>query len=587
MSIRVLPPAVAATIAAGEVIERPASAVKELLENAIDAGATTIRIELAHGGLDLIRVSDDGRGVPAEEVETAFERHATSKLVTAADLASLTTLGFRGEALPSLIAAAAEVQFSTRTEREGMGCSAQFRGGRLIERKASGSARGTTVTLRGLFANQPARLKFLRSPAAEAAQVAATVNPYALAYPRLRLSLSVDGRQVLQTTGSGEARDAAARVLGAAPAAQLLEVTHEPGGPEQAVQVSGLISPPALTRATRGGIMLFVNRRWVQPRRLAFAVEQAYDTLLTVGRHPIAVLNVELPPAELDVNVHPTKSEVRFRDERGVFGAVHAAVRRALIGQAPVPDFALGAGDAGLLSQAGAIGFGGPVILDGPQPAQAPLWQTLLRPDDHAGARHNEASEPDEAPRLPLLRVVGQTGSTYIIAEGPTGMYLIDQHAAHERVLYERICRGRADATIEVQGLLTPAVVELTPVQAAAFSGYGGLLSSHGFASEPFGDRALLLRAMPAVLAGGDAAQALTRLLDALDEEREPPSGERLLKTLACHGSVRAGKVLSLDEMRALVLQLEECDSPRTCPHGRPTMVHLSAATLEREFKRR
>ncbi|HLZ72908.1 MAG TPA: DNA mismatch repair endonuclease MutL [Dehalococcoidia bacterium] len=586
MSIRVLPPDVAATIAAGEVIERPASAVKELLENAIDAGAGAIRIELARGGLELIRVSDDGRGVPAAEVETAFQRHATSKLRSAGDLATLTTLGFRGEALPSLIAAAAEVQFSSHAEGEGVGCRALFRDGRLVERKAAGQAQGTTVALRGLFANQPARLKFLRSPAAEAVQVAGVVHPYALAYPRLRLLLTIDGRQVLHTTGSGEARDAAARVLGAELAAQMLAIVdEEKGARDLAPRVRGLISPPSLSRATRGGIMLFVNRRWVQPRRLAFAIEQAYDTLLTVGRHPIAVVLVELPPGDVDVNVHPTKAEVRFRDERAVFGAVHAAVRRTLIAQAPVPDFTLGPDTA--MSQAGAIGFGGPAVLDAAQPAQAPLWQTLLRPDDHTGAREEPDGLREQAPRLPLLRVVGQTGSTYVVAEGPTGVYLIDQHAAHERVLYEQICREREGTAVEVQGLLAPVPVELTPAQAAVFTGYGGLLAAHGFSVEPFGERALLLRALPAILAGADPARALTRLLDALDEEHEAPSHERLLKTLACHGSVRAGKVLSLEEMRALVLELEGCEAPRTCPHGRPTMVHLSAATLEREFKRR
>ncbi len=583
MSIRVLPPAVAATIAAGEVIERPASAVKELLENAIDAGATAVRIEIQRGGLDLIRVADDGCGISADEIEMAFQRHATSKLRDAADLSSLTTLGFRGEALPSLIAACAELQCSSRAEGEAAGCRALFRDGALVERKPAGIGRGTALTLRGLFANQPARLKFLRSPAVEAAQIAAVVNPYALAYPRLRLALAVDGRQVLQTTGSGDLREAAARVLGAETAAQLLAL--ETAGSDGGIRVRGLVGPPSLTRATRGGIWLFVNRRWVQPRRLAFAVEQAYDTLLTVGRHPIAVLLLELPPAEVDVNVHPTKAEVRFRDERAVFGAVHAAVRRTLLQAAPVPEFAAGGAGPVLLSVQRDEGAA-PQVLDEPQPSQPPLWQSLLRPEDHTAHRH----EPDaaaDAPRLPLLRVVGQTGSTYIVAEGPTGMYLIDQHAAHERVLYERICQERAAAAIAQQGLLTPAVVELSPAQAVAFAGYAALLAAAGFSFEPFGERALLLRAAPALLGDADPARALTRLLDALEEGHEPPSDDRLLKTLACHGSVRAGKVLTPEEMRALVLQLEGCEAPRTCPHGRPTMVHLSAATLEREFKRR
>jgi DNA mismatch repair protein MutL len=588
MPIAVLPPKVAATIAAGEVVERPASVVKELVENAIDAGARNVRVEIERGGLDLIRVTDDGCGISSDELEVACQRHATSKLRSASDLAKLQTLGFRGEALPSIIAAA-DVQIRSRTNAAAAGAALRYRGGSLVERQSYGGAVGTSVTVKGLFLQQPARLKFLRTPASEGGQVAAVVQPYAIAYPEVRFSLLVDGRGVLQTTGSGDLRDAAARVLGAELAADLLEVEPALVEHDSGIAVSGLIGPPAVNRATRTGISIFVNRRWVQPRRLAFAVEQAYDTMLMQGRHPVAIVSVTLPPADLDVNVHPAKAEVRFRDERAVFGAILAALRRTLAGQAPVPDFELGVGS---LASNGAVAAGGagdeqtgPVVLSGPQPSQTALWQSLLRPEEH---RPESGSAPrSETPRMPLLRVVGQTGGTYVVAEGPTGMYLIDQHAAHERVLYERIRTRQAGQAPDVQGLLAPAPVELTPQQATALAGYGELLAKEGFAWEPFGEQAVLVRALPAVLAAGDPAKALANLLEALAEEREAPSDDRLAKTLACHGSVRAGKVMSLDEMRELVVLLEECEAPRTCPHGRPTMVHLSTATLEREFRRR
>ncbi len=591
MSIQILPPKVAASIAAGEVVERPASVAKELVENAIDAGATVIRVEIERGGLDLIRVSDDGCGIDASELEVACQRHATSKLTSADDLANLTTLGFRGEALPSIVAAG-DVQLASRTAGGGPGSAVRFRGGRLDERLPFGGARGTAVTVKNLFANHPARLKFLRSAASEAGQVASAVQPYAVAYPGIRFSLSVDGRQVLQTTGSGDLRDAAARVLGANTATVLLDIEDVAAKHDSGIRVTGLVSPPSLNRATRSGISIFVNHRWVQPRRLTVAVEQAYDTLLMSGRHPVAMVMIDLPPSDVDVNVHPTKAEVRFLDERAVFGAIMKSVRQTLVGFAPVPSFdpaerLFSRGpyrDAMLQSAAVAAAGGAPVIFGEMEPSQAPLWQSLLRPSEHDGSAPRI---PADAPRMPLLRVVGQTGGTYVVAEGPTGMYLIDQHAAHERVLYERINAQRQTSGIEVQGLLTPVSLELSPQQAAAYAGYRLMLAEQGFDVEPFGERTLLVRSVPAVLAQHDVGRMLQAMLEVLADERETPTDDRLVKTLACHGSVRAGKAMAMEEMRELVLLLEGCEAPRTCPHGRPTMVHLSTASLEREFHRR
>ena len=576
MSIRVLPAKVAARIAAGEVIERPASAVKELVENALDAGATRISVQIERGGLGLIRVSDDGRGIAPAELALALERHATSKLTDDADLALVTTLGFRGEALPS-IAAAADLEIVSRQPEADGGAVVRVRDGAVGPVEPFGAAAGTTVTARELFARQPARRKFLRTPPAETGQVAQVVSHYALAYPDVAFSLTVDGRRSLGTAGSGDPREAVAAVYGAPVAAQLLDVTAVAGP----FTIHGLIAPPELTRGARSFISIFVNRRWVQHRRLSFAAESAYEHMLMVGRHPIAIIDITCEPREVDVNVHPTKAEVRFRAEGEVFSAVREAVRAALVAAAPVPAIVSAVG--------GANGGAWWETATPTQKASQPLgfWRTpspdlLPRPVEQPAA----PATPREV--LPALRVIGQVGTTYIIAEGPEGMYLIDQHAAHERVLFERIARARAARRPEIQGLLDPLAFEPTAVQAAVLADYLDALSDLGYELAPFGERAYLVRAVPALFAGRDAVRELAGLLDGITGDgMQVERPERVAATLACHAAVRAGKTLAPDEMRELVRLLEQAEAPRTCPHGRPTMVHVSAAALEREFGRR
>lgn len=574
MTISVLPADVAAKIAAGEVIERPASAVKELIENAIDAEARRIDVEIESGGLRLIRVRDDGHGLAPDELSLAFLRHATSKLRRPEDLAAVTTLGFRGEALPS-IAAAAGVEFASRPAGTEAGARLRLAEGRIVEQAAYAGARGTIAAIYDLFERQPARRKFLRAPAAEAAQVATLLGHYAIAYPEVAFSLTSEGRRSLSTPGSGDRREAVARVLGAETAAALLEL-NPADEREEGVNVAGLVSPPLLTRANRSAMTFFVNRRWIQGRRLLYAVEEAYESLLMSGRHPLAVVDLRLPPSEVDVNVHPTKSEVRFLQERRVFAAVNRAVRRALSDLAPPPQFG---GFAPLPSPASPAS-------DRVQPL--PLWRALGQIEGHDRPLPPAPLPPLERPALPILRVVGQTGSLYVVTEGPDGMYLVDQHAAHERVLYEQILAQRSERGVEQQGLLAPASVELTPAQDAALTLNVEALREHGFELEPFGAGACLLRAVPAMLAGKDPNQTLAALLDELTEGADP-EGRRtqVAMTLACHAAVRAGKTMSMEEMRELLRLLEACELPRTCPHGRPTMVHLSASALEREFRRR
>ena len=576
-AIRVLPPEVAARIAAGEVVERPASVVKELVENALDAGASRVAVEVTAGGLDTIRVSDDGCGIAAAELATAFQRHATSKLEAGDDLSHILTLGFRGEALPS-IAAVAEVEVVSRPPGCDSGAFLRSVPESPPEQGPRGAPAGTAVAVRRLFARQPARRKFLRAPSSEGNAIAAVVTHYALAYPEVRFSLTMDGRQALQTAGGGDLRDAVSAVYGPEVAAQMLAVAEEEGRRKEEggeIAVRGLVGPPHLSRAGRGYVSIFVNRRWIQNRRLVYAVEEAYQGMLMVGRHPLAVVDLQLACEDVDVNVHPAKAEVRFRDESAVFGAVQRAVRRALLESAPVP-----------------AAFGGTeaLRLGSGQAWTPPLWEHARRleataPSASGAAQAPAAATPAQA--LPVLRVIGQLGGTYVIAEGPDGMYLIDQHAAHERVLYDGFCARRARRQPEAQALLEPLALELPPRQRALLTEEGPALAEHGFDLEPFGEEAYLVRALPRTLAEGELRETVLRFLDLLLEEEEGDRRDRVAMSLACHGAVRAGKTLAPEEMRELVRQLEETESPHTCPHGRPTMLHMSADLLAREFGRR
>ncbi len=616
MPIQVLTPEVAAKIAAGEVVERPASVVKELLENSLDAGAHHIATEARGGGLQLIRVSDDGGGIPSNEVELAFHRHATSKLSSAADLEAIVTLGFRGEALPS-IAAVAEVRLVTRTPDQMAGYQVQLQGGATVQKGKAACPVGTTVTVRQLFHHLPARLKFLRSAATEGGHIASLVHQYALAFPEVAFTLTLDGRETFRSSGSGQLRDVAAAVYSPDIARQLLEVdsaVKEGEAPAVRPRLWGLVSPPALSRASPSYISTFVNRRWVHSGSLRAALSEAYRGYLMVGRYPIAILHLALPPAEIDVNVHPAKREVRFRSEGAVFAAVKEAVAATLKGHAPVPELRVpppfaerhrtdqtdrtdqpGSGLA-----AGRPWGTQPLALH-PQPSQSILPGTLsprywapepvtapVGPPSHTPtAPAAPTPNPDWSGRLPVLRVMGQIATTYIVAEGPDGVYLVDQHAAHERVLYEQLRAQSRESGPEVQGMLQPALVELLfQSRESGLEEQQAALASYGFEIEHFGGRSYLVRAVPAVLAGKEVAQVLQELQDTLKAGSPGDWSDAIAISLACHGAIKAGQSLTDQEMRGLLRQLEACESPRTCPHGRPIMLHLSQAQLEREFGR-
>lgn len=580
MTIRVLSPLEAARIAAGEVIERPASVVKELVENSLDAGANRITVEVRDGGLTLIRVVDDGCGIAGDELRLAFERHATSKLLSEDDLWRIETLGFRGEALPS-IAAAADVEIVSRPAGCDEGRRLRFEAGSPVDEAPEAAPPGTSVAVRGLFRRQPARLKFVRSAATEAGQIAIVVSRYALAFPEVRFTLRIDGRVALEAPGTGDPRDAAAAVYGPKVAASLValrpDVDLEPLG----VGLTGLIAPPDLTRSTRSDVSLFLNRRWVRNRSLTFAVEEGYQGQLLSGRHPLAIVYLRLPPDEVDVNIHPTKAEVRLRREREVFALLRDAVRATLGGLSSVRVVTPMAATSQSIPDAS--------IADARMREELRLTSPAFQaPLTHAGPQRSDGPEGGSA-RLPVLRPVGQVGALYIVAESPEGMCLIDQHAAHERILYERFLDAVARRQPDAQQLLTPEPVDLTPGHRALLAEYLDELRAHGYDLEPFGeDGVWALRAVPAATASWDAARSLMEVLDLLErDEGRGDRAHRVAASLACHAAVRAGQALSDLEMRELIEQLEACHAPRTCPHGRPTMLHLRSDDLAREFRRR
>ncbi len=561
MAIRVLDKELVARIAAGEVVERPASVVKELVENSLDAGSTQISVEVRGGGVSLIRVTDNGVGIPPVEVELAFERYATSKIGGLEDLEQITSLGFRGEALPS-ITAVAEVDIVTCAVGEAAGAYLGLKDGAIVSRRSQGRPQGTTITVRNLFRNVPARLKFLKSPATENSHIANVVTQYALAFPEVKFVLFLEGRMMLRTPGSGQLIDSVVEVYGLEVAQNMLEVksasSSSPG-------VSGLAGSPAISRSSRGYLSFFVNRRWITSRLLTRAVEEAYHGLLMSGRYPIAITNITLPPQEVDVNIHPTKTEIKFQQEHVVFSTVQRAVRQALVEQMPVPK----------------VDAVGARMASPPEPAQA-LWTSA----EIGRTTPPPLAPPTPAASLPVLRVLGQLEATYITAEGPDGLYLIDQHAAHERVLFEKIQHQRSRQDIEVQGLLEPVTFEVNPRQEQVMASHYQSLAEFGFSIEPFGDRTYLVRAVPALLHDRDWAGMLTELLDSLPGESRSDWGESIAASMACHGAVRAGQALADGELRELVRQLEQTAMPQTCPHGRPTMIHVSSRQLRKEFGR-
>jgi DNA mismatch repair protein MutL len=678
MPIRQLAPDVAAKIAAGEVVERPASVVKELIENSIDAGASQIRVDLMNGGLQLIRVTDNGTGIPADELQLALSRHATSKVASIDDLEHIRSLGFRGEALAS-IAAVAEVTLLSHHRGASQGVQASAVNGQVSEVTTAASPEGTTLTVRNLFGSVPARLKFLKSRNTEVSHCLHLLEQYALAYPEIRFSVQSEGRQIFTTSGDGQLSSVLIEIYGLQVAEQMVPISSLDGNdddPERPV-VSGYISLPTCYKSTRQHMSFFVNRRWVLSRMLSYAIEEAYHSLLLTGRHPIAVVNITVDPTQIDVNVHPAKTEIRFLKERRVYAAILRAVRRAVLEGAEIPrwekgnvgarfiapvapgvpdnyaptslsltpsldiegDEDFGVPDQSAIQRAPTSNMPSPpksidlgieeneddfegarfiAPPDDEEPSTFPqdnpwltvteeetgtkppslsrLWQSHVHSHDNletnaANLPPGNVVAPLVGARLPPLRVVGQLSQSYIVAEGPDGMYLVDQHAAHERILLERMIAALQARTPLSQLLLTPIKLELSPAELGAIEDHLQQLEHIGFTLEVLEDNAFQVRAVPNVLVKQMNARSLHDLLAELTAPDYPGHSEtweeHALANVACKAAIKANYFLTVSEMREMIEQLAQTNAPYSCCHGRPTMIHFSLSALEREFGRR
>lgn len=584
MSIAILSYDVIARIAAGEVVERPASVVKELIENAIDAGANAIHIEVAASGRQLIQISDNGSGILSDEIELAFKRHATSKLRQSEDLQNLATLGFRGEALAS-ISAVSQTAIMTRHREEAMGVSLKMNGGAVLHHKAIGAPAGTVITIENLFFNTPARLKFLKSDNTEKRHITTVVTRYAMAYPEVRFVLKQDGREQFRSSGSGDLADVVVKVFGLDTFKRMVEVLSEDigQGGYPKISVFGYVSEPSLSRNDRSRIILFINGRAIQDNALTHAVTQAYHAMMDSGRYPFAVLMLTMPTEFVDVNVHPTKAEVRFRDANQVFVAVQRGVRRAIL------DFSDKVIDTDKWSSSG---FSGDYIeykrqMDMPmQSSDYGRFRDYDVDDDDADLEHipEGMGVPDKPRTLPVLRVVGQIGATYIIAEGPAGMYLIDQNAAHECILYDQLLAEVQNNSIKIFSPQDSLSVILSPEDATLLTELGDDFAQLGFEIEVFGPNTFVVRSMPKVLAAYPIDQGLSNMLAFI--RKSSKSMDDVILSLAVMSAIKSGQILQTDEMQSLIRQLERCSSPHQSPTGQATMIHMSREHLAKEFQR-
>jgi DNA mismatch repair protein MutL len=566
-TIHLLAPEVADAIAAGEVIERPASVVKELVENALDSNARRINIDVRGAGRTSIRVSDDGSGIAAGELSLAFVRHATSKVSKLSDLNAIASFGFRGEALAS-IAAVSDVECASG------GSTIRIRAGEQIEQGPGSLLPGVTLEVRDLFSNVPARLKFLKSDATEIAAIKDVVGAFAVLHPHVRFHLTIDARAAISTTGDGDRRRAIGAVFGAPVAAEVLEMVGMPLDPRELagfalssrgpLEAAGMVSQPRLSRGSRDGIVLAVNGRPISSRALMYALEECYQGRLERGRHPVAVIDIGIDPELVDVNVHPAKREVRFRDEGTVFAALQRAVRGALDGSEPFRYRPL----------------------ESPPPAVAGRVASQLTMHEAATALATAEPALERDPATALLRPIGQAGPGYLVTEGPHGLVLVDQHAAHERVLYNRLLERLRSGRGMSQPLLIPQAVDLEPALIAAAANHRADLANLGLEYEEFGPRSLRITAVPVEMPAGRATAAVQETLAALAENRGDGALEKAAAALACHSAVRFGDVLDVAEQRRLLADLEATEESVTCPHGRPTRLLVEWQELTRHFRR-
>ena len=658
--IRILPEAVANKIAAGEVVERPASVVKELLENALDAGAKTIRVETESGGRRMIRVIDDGHGMTHDDALLAFERHATSKLRTADDLLSIATLGFRGEALPT-IAAVSRLLLETRGAAEDEGTRIEFAGGKLVNVKPAGLPAGTTISVADLFYCVPARRKFLKSDTTELGHIASLVTHYALANPDKQFVLTTPTQTIIDCPPAEKLADRVYQLFGRQALEELVELQPasapfrsaitepelEPSEEKATLTITGFTSRPDIQRPNRNGIYIFVNRRLVRDRLILHAIHEAYRNILPPNVFPATLLFLEMPYDEVDVNVHPAKIEVRFRRSQFVHDFTRDAIRQALMNARPIASFAAAAAApssfgnsmppangttfSGGITPAPAesgipramipaleeIGLGSGVGSDGGfDLSNAPLQPVAQRFsfESSAGFGSAAALAPDPAPpaatwaanfaaassaapaslphpdQIADLKPLGQVSSSFIIAVNGDGLWIVDQHVAHERVLFEQHLAARRAGKVESQRMLMPLILELSPRQIVIFEKIAEEMSANGFEVEPMGPRSVAVQAVPAGVATNDAEKLLTEILDGLDRENAAISIEtlqaKIAASTACHAAIKVNMPLDNTKMEWLLDALAKTDCPMSCPHGRPVVLRYSVKEIERAFHR-
>jgi DNA mismatch repair protein MutL len=634
--IRILAENVANKIAAGEVIERPASVVKELLENALDAGARSIRIEAESGGKRMIRVIDDGCGMNHDDALLAFERHATSKLQTADDLLSIETLGFRGEALPS-IAAVSRLLLATRTAQEEQGTEVEFAGGKLVGVKPRGVPPGTSVSVADLFYCVPARRKFLKSESTELGHLASLVTHYALAHPEVQFQLKTPSQVILECTPVEKLSDRIYQVFGRQALDELVDIPASEGPmrplaavPEldadqqgERLGVSGFTSRPEVQRTNRNGIYIFVNRRLVRDRLLLHAIGEAYRNVMPAGVFPVVLLFLDLPYQEVDVNVHPAKIEVRFRHPQLVHDFARDAVRHALSRARPIPGFPAARAAAATAAVTSAAWRDSSPVPDAglSSPLDIPTASGPSAPFELSGAPNrpfaerlgfrsdgamdfplsnqadvppfSEASATASLPRpeaIGELRPLGQVNASFIVAVSGEGLWIIDQHVAHERVLFEQHLQARREGEVGGQRLLAPILVALNPRQLATFELIDEELRANGFEANLIGARDIAIHATPAGIASGDAEKLLCEILDGIARENQAISIDslqaKIAASTACHAAIKVNTPLDAAKIEWLLGELAKTEYPMSCPHGRPVVLHYSVREIERAFKR-
>jgi DNA mismatch repair protein MutL len=655
--IRILPEAVANKIAAGEVVERPASVVKELLENALDAGAKTIRIEIESGGKRMIRVIDDGHGMTHDDALLAFERHATSKLKTADDLLSIATLGFRGEALPT-IAAVSRLLLESRDAAEAEGTRIEFANGKLIGVKPAGLPAGTTLSVADLFYSVPARRKFLKSDTTELGHIASLVTHYALANPDKQFVLSTPAQTIIDCPPSEKLADRVYQLFGRQALDELVEIptfsspfraaiTEPPLDSEKekaTLTITGFTSRPEIQRTNSSGIYIFVNKRLVRDKLILHAIHEAYRNIHPQAISPATLLFLEMPYEEVDVNVHPKKIEVRFRCSQFVHDAVRDAIRQALINARPIASFAAATGASAAPGNFGSWNAANSSLLpvtpaplhSGIPRAAIPAMEEIrlgsgrgagfdlssapLQPAEQRFAFEPGASVDPGAPfiassvaattwmgnlasangdqpaslphpdQIADLKPLGQVSSSFIVAVNGQGLWIVDQHVAHERVLFEQHLEARRAGKVESQRMLMPMIVELSPRQIVIYEKIAGELSANGFEVEPMGPKSFAIQAIPAGIVSSDAEKLLTEILDGMERENAAISIEtlqaKIAASTACHAAIKINMSLDQSKMEWLLGALAKTDCPMSCPHGRPVVLRYSVKEIERAFQR-